>query len=624
MIIRSTRMLLPGLLVALAAAGCDRRADAAPPAASAAPDAVIGGAKWRPGTRYAYRFELKNRSQLGPAAPTELTFRGALGITPRELAGGRTELYLRAHDTQALTTDNERAAAFAEVGQRIEQPFSVVLSKGIIDGLRVSEQDAEAANVLRVLASALQVAESGGAATEFAAEEYDSTGRYLAEYQRDAKSGELIKRKVRYEALTVFMNARAKLPLLPKPSIKSSEGRWSVNDGTLGRVKYREEISMTLEASLVTSTSELLLELEREEPAPAVDWALHERTTRALAPSEPYTPPPRADSDFDPQRIGDFTFETALAELERLSREEPDRSKRQETEQGGEQKVWVHESQRAFVAMAAILRSRPKHLPQAASAVRRGSLAASSLGDALSAAGTDQAQAVLVALIRDKSLRPALRYALGVSLVRTERASEPSLAFITESTGDPFLRELAVLGLGTVSRRLREAGLTERAQRADAELASLLAQAKDDDAKVRALRGIGNSGQELAFERVEPLLVGGSVRVRAAAVEALRLMKDPRVDAAVARALGDREAEVRGAGLNAAEAREPSELLAQGLQRVLQGENKSGLRGRALRLAGRWLPKRPELRASLERVAEADESPAMRAAARKALERGPG
>jgi hypothetical protein len=117
------------------------------------------------------------------------------------------------------------------------------------------------------------------------------------------------------------------------------------------------------------------------------------------------------------------------------------------------------------------------------------------------------------------------------------------------------------------------------------------------------------------------LLNAQSAKVRAAAVAAVRLMQHRTVDALVAERLLHDEQTVQNAALEAIAVREPSDTLASALAVSAEKANKPAVRLKAVRVIMQWLAKRPELMATLERVAEADRATQVRDAARAALGR---
>jgi hypothetical protein len=589
--------------------------------APAAPQASEQRAvQWIPGHRYEYRFSLSSTASVSAGSGTSLHLSGRLVLFPRAPDREAREIGLDVRELRASGDAASKVAGDALI-TKLDQAFSFTLRTGRITGFRVAKAaDAESVNTLRTLASAFQCSEPVTPSASWTAEEFDSTGKYVAEYRQ--ANGVIAKRKLRYSALTFGGTGISVLGGgLPAPEVKASEGKLLGRDGTLHQLSFLDELALPFEGAKVTSTTSASFELVREDRSSSFDWRVLEQQTRPLSPHESFVGPPRPTAAFDAQRIGTFTFETALIALENVSRESPHAPPQDGAKplDEAEQVHWMRDSERAFTAMAAILRTQPVHLARTKRAMKSNSPAAPWLADALAAAGTDEAQAVLVGLVRDRQLKSPLRVSAVRSLIRTERASEATLDWLIQASADPLLGEIATYGLGSVARRLREAGLEARSARATRELIDRLARASGTSAKISVLRGLANAGDVAAFEPVQSALRDPDPRLRAAAVEALRLMKDPRIDAIIATHLKDTDARVRVAALAAAKVRTPSDLLANRVKELMLSDAETKVRGRAIRLATTWLRHRPELRSVLELVAERDVNAKLRETAKEAL-----
>jgi hypothetical protein len=267
-----------------------------------------------------------------------------------------------------------------------------------------------------------------------------------------------------------------------------------------------------------------------------------------------------------------------------------------------------------------VLRARPKDVPLALRAVRQGSPARRALLDALGSAGGAEAQAALVEEMQDGAAPEELRREAAFALIRTPNPTEPSVNALVRGLRDALVHSYAAHGLGTFARRLRESGQLALAQRAADALGTELAKTKDSSARVEILRGIANSGDPRLFERVRPLADGEDESIRAAAVDAIRLMPHPDVDALVARHIAAEEkAGVRIEALEAVDLRGPNDTLASAVGAAALGAPDTQSRLKAVQVLGKWLPARPELRAVLERVVHADRNESVRQAARGAL-----
>jgi hypothetical protein len=372
----------------------------------------------------------------------------------------------------------------------------------------------------------------------------------------------------------------------------------------------------------VMSETGLKLALRRVEKSPgAFDWQAAVASTRRMSPTERYGTP-RPVANYDSERARGYSFETAVRELERHARE----SNASETNHGNaepdarEQKeAHIGEHGRVFTAMAALLRSEPKNVGAATKLVRQGSPAKRALLDALSSAGTAEAQGALVAIMDDGSVGKPVRLAAAFSLIRTGRATPASVAALEKHVSGGLLRVHALYGLGTISRRLHESGEAERAKAIVRVLLGALGAAKTPAARVHALRGIANSGAASALDSVTPLLSDRSAKLRAAAVDAIRLMKHPGVDAIIAERLRRDESLVQTAALDAIAVREPSNTLKDALRDAATNAQTPQARIKAVRIMGQWLAKHPALQETLEHVAKHDERETVRTAAKTAL-----
>ncbi|MEO8902235.1 MAG: hypothetical protein ABI488_10155, partial [Polyangiaceae bacterium] len=235
-------------------------------------------------------------------------------------------------------------------------------------------------------------------------------------------------------------------------------------------------------------------------------------------------------------------------------------------------------------------------------------------------AGTPEAQQALVTLSNDPKLDVRMRRAAAFSLIRTDPATPDTVSALEAhlAAGDA-LRLHALFGLGTIARRLRDRGVTDRSEAIVRGLERNLSTAATLPERVDALRAIANSGAASAFDQVKPYLQANEVPVQAAAVDAIRLMVRPEIDGVIAAVLAQPDNTLQGAALNALSVRKPSPVLASALAQVAKSAVSPGLRVRAVRVMGQWLPQRPELRSSLEALAQSDSLDQIRDAAQKAL-----
>jgi hypothetical protein len=634
-----TRFSAVALLVSAALVGiaCDSGAPEQAPVA-AAPTGITG-VSWKASARYTYKTKLSSHLSVKGGEMMDLSLETTLALDARATKEGTVELAARLEKTSFKAVEPELRSKFDALAKELEQPFALTLADGRLSEVRLPHDfSAFAASIARTLAASLQMAEAEGdaAGQTWSVSERDGTGTYDAEYKRVARD-EVAKRKLSYRetaaAGSIGLNLNAKLA----PKVISSAGKLLFEapregDGArrarLRRLEYDEKLEARLAptAPLTSSTKLELTLVSAERPPTAYDWNALVASTRAIAPDALYGTAPHK-SAYDSVRIGDYTIDRALRELEeqakdpksnQLSRSvrdappSPDAQAKQETT--------LLEQSRVFNATAALIRSDPKHIPLVVAKVRANSPALRALLDALSTAGTPEAQKALVELMEDRKLSDGVRRAAAFSLARTEEATTATVLALTQHLGstDP-LRIHALYGLGTIARRLRDAKQSERAEAISATLVEQLRRGTTPDEQVHALRAIANSGHSAAFDAVQPLLTSDAVKVRAASIDALRLMDRPEVDGIIATRLTQDVAGVQVAALDAIAVRTPNDTLTEALKTTARSAADSSIRIRAIRQMGQWQRQRPELKTTLRELESTDQPEAIRRAAGTAL-----
>ena len=623
------------LAAALVASGCNSTtADivqqplvAAKPAAS----------QWKPGTRYVYTTRLA--SKLSASGTSKVAFSMTAELT-LEARPADTQIEFLAHLTNAkFQAENPEAQAqFEQLSSALRQPFGFATSGGALSAVQLpTVWSPFAVSIARTLAAAFQFVDRTAQQTgpSWTAREIDATGAFDVQYT-PGEGKSIGTRKVSYASLSLGKIALANFDATVTPQIVESKGSVVLGEAPAGprltSVEYRERVNMPLTpTSLVESETELGLTLARSErPAVALDWASALEGTRKLLPDQVVaTPTPPAS--YDATRIGDYTFKKALAELEAQARDphrnellasvddqpfDPEHLKDRETK--------LQAEGRAFSALAALIRKDKQDISLVVARIHARSPAAHALTDALSSAGTAEAQQALVTLTTDPKVESNMRRTAAFSLIRTDPATPETVRALEThlAAGDP-LRLHALFGLGTMARRLRDRGVTERSEAIVLVLVQALSQATTAPERVDVLRAIANSGAASAFEDVKPYLIAKEVPVQAAAVDAIRLMDRPEVDGVIASVFAQSNSTLQAAALNAISVRAPSSALEAARVQAAKSGATPGLRMRAVQVMGRWLPKRPELRPSLHALAESDRLDQIRDAAKKALGSAP-
>jgi hypothetical protein len=620
--LRGVRWLWLGLPLSVAA--CQR----APKAGS--------NIAWRVDQTYVYDTSLSTRATLENSPPIDLNLVARLEVRVLSSANSVVELSLRCVDAKLTTGNDVVDPAIQTAEQDLAKPVWVQLRGGVVDKERFpAGLSAAAVAVDRTLVAALQLPAHAPGSKQWQASEFDGTGRYTASYSLAAGKDSdpqlvLAKRKLVFEELLITGKVTAPTRASLVPKIIASQLSLELADGTLSKAHGEDRLESSVMGSRFDSRASLSLALAstRESPGSSAARAALLANTVALEPNAAYGQAPSHDR-FDALRIEGQTFESVLALLEQRAKnpqpEELIGSKNGKAVPDSVQaslKDQLGKDLNAFSALAALLRKDPQNVAKAKAAISAHSVATDKLVDGLSSAGSTEAQAVLSELILDSKLPLPLRATAATGLIRGEHPSPQALVTMHVLTLDPDLADFGVFGLGTASRHLREDGNAAAANKLAEELVELLRTATEDPARIRALRGIANSAYVGAIPTVRPLLKAKDATVRAAAIEALRLVKDPTADTLVAESMtSETSNEVRSAAIRVAAGRTPSDTLESALNKTALEAPDDATRQQAVELIASWLPQRQGVRATLERVAQKDPQPRIRDVALAALKK---
>jgi HEAT repeat protein len=277
-----------------------------------------------------------------------------------------------------------------------------------------------------------------------------------------------------------------------------------------------------------------------------------------------------------------------------------------------------------FRAMSAILRSQPEHIEQAVADIRKRGPAARTLIDALAMTETDAGAAALAGLLEDRTLPTDWRGAVASGLIRGGNTHEKTVQALVGTLSEPDIRVHALFGLGTISRKLAEAGDTARAESTVRVLTLLLDSKPSSVVAGYALRGISNSGATSALDVVEPYTKGPNASLRIAAVQALRLMRDAKATELLAdRLLHDKDKSVRRAAADAASYQSPSAELITAMQNAVTSDPDVKVRKRLLETLVKWLPSNPGLKDTLLLVEQEEKRASVREIAENGLSKKP-
>lgn len=621
-----------GALVYLAM-GCNR-GEPAGTSASATATAPVDAplVLWSHQSQHAFAVRMHstaNVSGVGAAGPAQplVAFRldAVLRVQAEVIDAHQTRLLTWFDDVRFSETASQKPADFASLAQELGQASGALLNDGSLQEVFVPPTWSNfAASISRTVVSALQYPSH---ATPIEVQESDATGQAKVRYDRahecPATDRCSSKTKLEYTALPIpsvsFNGVKSDL----RAKVLSSKGFLRANSqGSLEALTQDEHLQMPMGpmASLENATR---LELTRTTAAFAFrDISSAVSQLRSMPATAAYAGPTRVN--YDPLRIGDYTYAKALAEMEavnlkdKLARAKEDKG----TESAPAESSELHERAAPFRAMSAILRSQPEHIEQAVADIRKRGPAARTLIDALAMTETDAGAAALAGLLEDRTLPTDWRGAVASGLIRGGNTHEKTVQALVGTLGEPDIRVHALFGLGTISRKLAEAGDTERAEQTVSVLTRLLASKPSTIVAEHALRGISNSGATSALTVVEKYIAEPNASLRLAAVQALRLMHDPKATELLTdRLLHDRDKSVRRAAAEAASQQQPSADLITAMQNAVTSDPDQKVRKQLLETLVKWLPDKPELEETLALVQQEDDRASVRDLAKHGLEK---
>jgi hypothetical protein len=627
-----------GLIAAssCAAPGAQTSRDQPAPVASVAParPALVTPTRTRgyaQGERYRYAAKLSTAVRFHQDQTVfDFDLVGHVELTPVSITAEEVCLYATMEDARVVNRTPEKEEELEQLTRELRASGGFfTLSGDRLSELRVPEAlSPMAATVYRHVAAGLQFAHAPDDSRRYTVEEYDATGRYLADYERGATSNVWRKSKQRYTKLLSHTASADVSTSAFLPEIVRSQGEVRLTaNGRPEHVKLIDEL--ILKGAQVPVASTVGIELEAKPPLPVrgtPDLAsLLTRTRRYLA-EEPVADPTAARA-LDDARIGTLDFDTIVRELEKLSRaqkpvvvsDDPAAVTHDPTDDASKRETTAEEA-RLFGALAALFRKEPGAVTRAAALVRAKSPVASVVMDALGSASTPEAHRALASLLAAKSGDAETRGRIIHALARVRKpTAEATLALKSVLEKEPF-QAGALYGLGTHARLLRDDGRTAEASALGEFLTARLTRAVGRPSLVTVLRAIANSGYDGALARVRPYLDDERDAVRSAAVRALQSMRDPSVDRLIAARLGDDASkDVRLSAIAAARLREPNDALANAVAGAGSNAAEPHIRYRAVETMARWVTKRPALRDTLERIARNDTEERIRERARQAL-----
>lgn len=456
----------------------------------------------------------------------------------------------------------------------LSRPFFIRLApQGQVEALVFDPNVcAEAAGWLAAITTSMDFVRHDG--RTWTAEQFDTTGKYKAVYER--KDGETVVR-TRQGYLEAVADGQFADP--------SSLGRLNV-DGTDEFQVHSDGVIRTCKSTTTTQVSPpgdaFTVSTRLNLVAHLVDQTRTADPVPAVVPEAcDFLPPPLAVAGR--KALFADTAITQRPPIDSLLGDLRDAESKDNPEQA---------RINSMVQIADVLRENPEATPAVAEAIGSGlnGVAEDHLLASLGAAGTEQAQAVLVDVLADDETHADSKVAAAMYLGTAEHPSREATTALAQASesDDPELAQSAKLALGAVARKLGDGD--QDADNAKDAVSLLLAQLKNaatPEQKTVLLAALGNSGAPESLDAIVAALYDESEWVRQAAAFSLRFIPGPEVDQWLVLAMTDPSEAVCSGALSAAAWRQPA-LLIDMVSEIARAHDEATLRSQALNVLGGW------------------------------------
>jgi hypothetical protein len=551
---------------------------------------------WAVGEDHFYDVTLSTKTSNGASpVPVELTLKGRLELR-FDQAGAERQFVGALKDVQLLDRSGRAYDEAGLLSAELELPFGAVLEAGLIKEYRTpNEGTINSMGFHRQILAALQLQEGPDAA---GLTEWDATGLAKVAYEKGASDKEWSWKKLGYEKITVTRTgAAADERQQVQPEIQRAEGRLLLDERGIAEV-VRDEATRVKVADNAYFSTQTKLTLKRVAVAPAgrglLPWKqLVDETTGVPAGQGA---PIKSAALVEQVKRGDLELEDVLKILQEVKAKE-DRS-------AGD----IRQQASAFRALVAMIRTDDKARKVVLDLVEEGGPSSPVLLDALGSSSSPFGITVLSQLAVNKKVDSEKRSQAAMALLRVQWPNQEALDAVTALTKEAAFREAGMLGLGSFARRFREAGERGLNEAAVVRLeAELKVELKKKSPPPYALLAVANSAESRFFDLVKPFQEHPKREVRDAAFQALRLMKDERVEPLLAEALKSESASDLRAALQAFRPRKTENKAIVKRVVELALEHKEPLvRREAVLVIKKWQPDYPELEATLEQVRATD------------------
>jgi len=567
--------------------------------------AAAAACQTQPGDQSRWALDFLARMEQQTARPIEIHLTGEWTSTISAVRAGEYDAQLDLADLQ-FAGDAVRAAPPASLDglkTRLSRPFWATYRNdgGLLAMHFYRDVSPSDRNLLQMIATELQLVRPAAARAEWTAQERDGAGEYSALYLMP-QPGHIVKRKLKY----IYTDGVAGAPAgAVRVSIDQSDITFSVDaDGHIQAIDGSDRVRMDLSADHKEQLA-ALTEFHASHPqtahAPELAGSL-ERALPGVISSPIVTQKPDANverAEADERLLKGYTtdalLEAAFAK-DSAHAAQPDR-------------------------LVALFRRRPEAVSAAVDLlIEKGPRR--SVTNALGAAGSPAAIAVLSGIAHNKSLPQELRVDAVVAFVQMQHPTAEAMRVPHDLVEDSGIEVQSAARM--ISGALSRAGRPEHPAEADAIDASLIAldrDARDTRDKAELLGALGNSAGPAVVQPIQEALRDQSVPIRSAAARALRLLAGPDVDSLLANVItSDSDAAVRADAIFATRFRHPLPApLADALVNAASADTTGYVRSDAVAVLRQNPTASAQIPGALARIAEADADSGIRRQAREAL-----
>ncbi len=600
-----------GLMAAIAAlSSCQGRADDAPRAAAAAAASTSVRPRWPVNKTVSYTLELTTVSDTGQSpVAVQLTLVATPEVTFRA-SGTGYQGQVAMTGVRLLDHAKRDAAGSEQLARELAEPFGFELTSAgqLLAYFQAPTSSAYASGYRRQIAALFQAPPEGalaGAASVHPAKEWDATGLARVEYRATADAKNLTWKRLDYERVLLNQSRRddsvdaSKV----KPQIVASSGTLLFDDQGLVELLRREQIraALTGDKSITTAVDvSLRRSLVASKVAPAAPQLFVPAWRNAA--DVPISATPRVN--WESVMIGGRTFREVMTQYEQWAKTP-----------AGIEGVAAGERATFFRALIGLLKSQPETVSLARRAVDAGSPARSTLIDALGMASTPECSTLLVDLVFDPRAPKETKIRAATALIRAPEPNEAGLVGLERMIPNETFREHGLLGIGTYARLLQPQN-RKLAERAVGVLQQELSTAKTARRRALVLLAVANSGASQLFEAALADQASKTPDVRHAAIQAIRLMDDARVEPRLSALLGaadesDVQAALQALGRREAKAQASVELV----ERLAGSHAAARVRREAVLALVKWRENWPRVEAVIKERNEKDPDKSVRQAA---------